>query len=221
MFEDIVMTQTATIRSLQRRIAEMQPLSIGDSTLPTHPQLRRLFPHGGLPRGAATTVQGSLQLALTVISAASAAGVWCGAIGVPGLGIEAAQHLGIALERFVLIPEPGRHAFSITSTLSEVLGVIMLRTAQRLTSRDAERLTARLRDHSTALVVLGDWPHARSALQVTASSWSGLGCGLGELTERYLAVRSVDRRGTLQHTVRFVAGQLVAEPHLRSEVSAP
>lgn len=214
MFEDSRMAQITTVRSLQQRIAQMQPLSMGDDALPTPAALRHLLPGGSLQRGSTVAVRGSLQLALALVSAASAAGLWCGAIGVPDLGLEAADRNGIALERLVLIPAPGAHALSITATLSEVLGVMLLQPPSPPTVHEVERLAARLRDHGSVLLVLDDWPRTRSVLHVTASRWSGLSTGHGMLDTQELLVHTHDRRGTLKHRVRFREGKLVS-PVLR------
>lgn len=210
MFEHISMNQLATVRSLQQRITEMQPLRLDDRALPTAAELRDLLPGGALRRGTITTVQGSLQLGLALLAAVSASGSWCGVIGVPELGMEAAAELGLALERLVLVPEPGPHALSIAGTLSEVLSVVLLRAGGAARPGDAARLAVRLRDHGTALVVLGPWPGAEGSLQVTGSRWAGLGYGHGMLDVHDLTVQSNDRRGSLRHRVRFSRGRLQA-----------
>lgn len=201
------MNQSATVRSLQQRISSMQPARI-DSGLPTSPKLRSLLPGGMLRKGAPTAVQGSLQLALSLLTEVSASGAWCGIIGVPQLGFEAVAQSGLALERLVLVPEPGKHTLGITGMLSEVLAALVLCPTVPPTQGEAERLGARLRDHSTALVVVGNWPRSDTALHVTASRWSGLGAGRGLLRTHELSVISTDRRGTRTHTVRFCDGRL-------------
>ena len=206
------MNQLATVRSLQQRIAEMQPLRLDERALPTAPELRGLLPGGALRRGTVTTVQGeasgALMLALALLSTVSASGAWCGAIGIPELGFEAAAGLGLALDRLVLVPEPGPHATGIAGTLSEVLGVVLLRMPGAPKPGEAARLLARLRDHGTALVALGPWPGAEGGLRVVASHWSGLGPGHGLLDTHELTVATNDRRGPLQHRVRFTEGGL-------------
>lgn len=202
------MNQLATVRSLQQRISSMQPARL-DQGLPTPPALRPLLPNGALRKGAPTAVQGSLQLALSLLSGVSASGAWCGVIGVPSLGFEAAAQVGLGLDRLVLIPDPGRHALSIAGMLSEVLTALILCPRTQPSPGEVERLHARLRDHGTALVVTNAWPRSDTALRVTNSRWSGLGTGHGLLDTHELSVQSVDRRGQRTHTVRFANGQLV------------
>lgn len=201
------MNQSATARSLQQRIASMQATRI-ESGLPTPPKLRPLLPGGVLRTGAPTVVHGSLQLALSLLGEVSAGGGWCGVIGIPRLGFEAAAQTGLSLERLVLIPEPGRHALAIAGMLSEVLTAVVLAPSTPPSSAEAERLNARLRDHSTALVITGAWPRSDTALRVTASRWTGLGAGHGLLHTHELSVSSTDRRGNRTHTVRFCNGRL-------------
>lgn len=214
---------SATVRLLRERISEMQPLRLDDRALPTSPELEGLFPGGALRRGTTTTVEGSLQLALALISAASRSGCWCGAIGIPSVGAEAAAALGISLERFVLVPDPGPHTLGIAAALSEVLTAVLLRPSGRERAGEVARLAARLRDHGSALIVLGPWPRAEGALTATASSWVGLGAGHGLLDVQELRVESRDRRGTLGHTVRFRGGGLARMEALpaRREEHAP
>ncbi len=202
------MNQSATVRSLQQRITSMQPARIGNGLLAPL-ALRPLLPGGTLRKGAPTAVQGSLGLALSLLSEVSASGAWCGIIGIPQLGFEAVAQSGLSLERLVLIPNPGKHALSIAGMLSEVLTALVLCPSTQPAPGEVERLNARLRDHGTALVIAGAWPRSDTALHVTSSRWSGLGAGHGLLRTHELSVSSTDRRGMRTHTVRFCDGRLV------------
>ena len=200
------MNSPATVRSLQQRITEMQPLRLDDRALPTAPALRPLLPGGALRKGSSYAVHGSRQLALSLLSEVSGSGAWCGVIGLPAFGAEAAAALGIALDRCVLIPDPAADGLGLTGALSEVLTVILLCRPGPATPGDVERIGARLREYGSALVVTGDWPRSESTLRVTGSRWSGLGEGRGMLEDRELTVQSLDKRGTKQHTIRFSNG---------------
>ena len=210
MFEYGRMSSAASIPDLRQRISEMQPLRIDERALPTAPGLRALLPGGALRAGAAYSVQGSWQLALSFLAEASQGGAWCGVLGCPAFGAEAAVSLGIALDRCVLVPEPGRHALTLAGTLSETLSVVVARFDARVSSADIERLSAKLREHGSALVVIGEWARSESRLSVVSSRWTGLGAGYGALTTRELTVQSEDRRGTRRHAVRFERGCLGA-----------
>lgn len=219
MFEYACMAQLLTVRELQQRISQMQPLRPGDGGLPVPPELRPLLPGGALRPGSTTVVRGSLQLALALISAASASGAWCGVIGLPRLGLEAVGKLGIALDRLILVPDPGSHSMSVAGTLGEVLKIVLLQPKGRTSPGEIERLNARLRDHGSALIALDAWPRAECTLRVIASHWEGLGHGHGLLETRELSVRTEDRRGPGQHTVRFRDGRLVAAGSTADEPS--
>ena len=213
------MNQRATVQQLQQRIAEMQPLRLDTVGLPTPIQLRPLLPGGALRKGATTSVHGSVQLALALISAVSKDGGWCGAVGLPHLGVEAAATLGIRLDRFVLVGDPGRHALTVTGMLGEVLSALIVHPTGQVSPGESERLAAKLREHGTALIVLGDWPRSDSSLRVTGARWSGLGQGHGLLDTHELTVRSHDRRGGRQHTICFHRGCLVTSLPRLGEVS--
>ncbi|UOQ55787.1 hypothetical protein MUN78_08660 [Leucobacter allii] len=202
----------ATVASLQQRISEMQPLRLDDRAIPTPEGLSPLFAGGSLRAGASYTVRGSQQLALATLAAASAAGSWCGVIGCPTFGAEAAAALGIALDRCVLIPDPGADGIALAGALSEVLTIVLLRPSAPPAHGAVERLSARLREHGSALVVAGEWPRPDGALRITGSHWHGLDRGHGLLEERELTVQSRDRRGVRTHTVRFAGGALRSGP---------
>ena len=210
MFEHCYMNRSATVQQLQQRITEMQSLRLDDRALPTADAARDLLPGRALRSGASYSIHGSTQLARALLSEVSAAGSWCGAIGLPGLGAEAAATLGIALDRWISIPHPGEHAVGIAGTLSEVFTGIILRPTTRVEPREAERLSAKLRENGAVLLVLGDWPRCESTLRVEGSAWSGLGAGHGLLGDRELTISSDDRRGLGRHTVRFSDGRLIA-----------
>lgn len=214
MFEYSFMLQTTTLHELQRRIDEMQSLRLGEHALPTPPELRSLLPGGSLRAGAVYSVRGSWQLALAFLAEASRDGAWCGVLGCPAFGAEAAASLGIALDRCVLIPRPGPHALSIAGTLCETLAVTVARFPSRTSAGDVERLMARLREQGSALIVVGDWTRTESSLTVLSSRWAGLGAGHGSLATRELTVGSRDRRGSLRHTVGFRRGCLTTTPEV-------
>src|SRR5690606_18161459 len=113
MFEYCRMNAAAPLPLLQQRIDEMQPLRLDERTLPTARGLAPLLPGGALKAGATYAVRGSWQLALAFLAEASQGGAWCGVLGCPAFGAEAAASLGIALDRCVLIPDPGAHALSL------------------------------------------------------------------------------------------------------------
>src|SRR5262245_15192934 len=71
--------------------------------LPVVDPLVSLLPDGGLVRGRAVACGGvaAMSLAVSLAVAATASGSWLAVVGVPTLGLEAAEEFGIPLERVV------------------------------------------------------------------------------------------------------------------------
>ncbi len=171
--------------------------------LPTLPALSRVVP-GGLLRGATYEVAASLSLSTALLAGPSAAGGWCAVVGVPELGAEAAAALGVALERTILVPSPGEHWPHVVGALADVTDAILLRPPLAVRDGEAQRVAARLRQHRTTLVVLADrpgvWPRPQGRLEVSESSWTGVGEGHGHLQRRRVTVSATGRGGRPHRT---------------------
>lgn len=126
---------------------------------------------------------GSVYLVLALLAAASAAGHWVSLIGMPELGVEAARNAGVVLERCALVPAPGARWLSIAATLADAMTVVALRSPEQVSAAEAERLRARLRQHGSALVVVGSWPESDGRLDLGEPRWYGIAEGHGRLTE--------------------------------------
>jgi hypothetical protein len=190
------------------------PVGLADWVRPTTPVAGRLlpvpaplvpfFPDGALRRGTTTTVsgqpgQGATTLALALLAAASQAGSWCAAVGLPDPGIAAAAELGIDLRRVVFVPHPGRGWAEAAGDLLPGVDVVLVRPPGRVSGTVARHLAARARDRQTALVVLversSDWPQGGDlALAVGDAEWEGIGPGHGHLQGRRAEVRVSGRR---------------------------
>ena len=85
----------AQVHELQSRIRQMQATKLESRTLQTHPALAPLLPGGSLKAGAAYSVRGSTTLLMAMLAGPSAAGAWCGVVGMPDFGAEAAGRFGI------------------------------------------------------------------------------------------------------------------------------
>ena len=177
------------------QFASAQPVALaGERLLPVLGALEPLFPVRGLRRGSVVSVSGSTSLALSVLAGASASGSWCGAVGLPALGLAAAAELGVALERFPLVPSPRRGAGAggwawVVAALVDACDVVLARPAGRVSPADARRLTARVRERGAVLVVSGAWPEAAEVqLAVASTGWEGLGQGYGRLQGRRVEV---------------------------------
>ena len=162
------------------------------------------------------SVSASTSLALALISAASAAGSWCAAVGLPSLGLVAAAELGIVLDRFPLVAAPasgreretrpsgreretrpsGRERETgwawVVAALLDACDVVLACPGSLpagVRPSDARRLAVRARERGSVLVVTGAWPEGADVrLQLSASRWEGLGRGHGRLTGRRVEV---------------------------------
>jgi membrane protein implicated in regulation of membrane protease activity len=155
-------------------------------------------------------VTGSTTLAMALLAGPSAQGAWCGVLGMPDFGTEAASRLGIDLGRLVLVPTPGTQWLTVAAAMTDVLSVVVARSPARVAPAETSRLGARLRQRGSTLVVLGDWPGADATLTVVGNSWRGLGAGHGYLSTRRLEVEVGGRNGMHQTRRRQVTFPLEA-----------
>src|SRR6478609_7025648 len=179
---------------LRSQLERVQGRRLDAPVLPVHPALASLLPGGGLRPGAAYSLPRSTSLLLALLGQASQSGTWCGVVGMPRLGAEAAEGMGIDLSRLVLIPDPGSRWLAVTATIAEVLPVVAVRPGGRATDGDVSRLAARLRDRGAVLLVQGPWAQAEAIIDVADPDWSGLGRGHGYLSARELTVTVTSRR---------------------------
>ncbi|MGH3385978.1 MAG: hypothetical protein ACRDO1_15490 [Nocardioidaceae bacterium] len=193
----------AAARSAAARVSRLHGGQSDTRTLETHPALSGLLPGGALRAGAAYSVTGSTALAMALMAGPSAAGAWCGVVGLPGFGAEAAAGLGVDLDRVVLVPEPGAGWRSALAALVDALTLVVVQPPadagpdtgpdREVTGAEASRLGARLRARGGVLVVCGTWPACEARLSVSELSWSGLGAGHGHLTGRQVTVLAQGR----------------------------
>ncbi|WP_308468727.1 hypothetical protein [Rathayibacter soli] len=192
---ELTAQESDQVRALQSRISQMQRRKLDTTALSTLDAFAPLLPGGALQTGVAYAVSDSMSLVMGLLAGPSRSGAWCGVVGVPEFGVEAAARFGIDLERLVLIPEPGTHWLTVTAALADALTVVVTRPATRVSDADAARLSARLRGKETTLIALGEWPRSEVSLTVAASSWDGLGRGHGYPVARQLTVVASGRGG--------------------------
>ncbi len=193
--DEVIARLRSTVDALEGR-AQRQVYPVPEALAP-------LLPDGGLRAGATYRVQpGALLLAL--LAMASQAELWCGVVGMPELGVEAAALAGVTLERLALVPEPGERWLAVTAALADVVPVLAVRPTRLATQAEALRLAGRLRDKGTALLVDGPWPGVEASLSVSEPQWSGVGEGWGYLTERAVTVRVAAKRYAGEATARVV-----------------
>jgi hypothetical protein len=196
-------TALASVPELRERIRQLQTTKLDTRSLPTHPAIARLLPGGALKEGATYSVDRSLTLLMLLLAAPSAAGTWCGVVGIPEFGVEAAAGFGIDLERLVLVPEPGDQWLATTAAIADALGVIVIRPPKRASDSSVARLSARLRKRGATLLVLGTWPQSEAMLSITESAWTGIGEGHGHLQSREATVTVTSRAGGRPRSARL------------------
>jgi hypothetical protein len=186
-------------QSSDDRLANRPRRAPGDqgtvSPLDTLPALADLLPHGTLRTGAAYSVTGSTALAMALLAGPSAAGAWCGVVGLPGFAAPAARDLGVDLDRLAIVSAPGRRWLSVVGALIDALTVVVVRPPAPVREADAARIAARLRQREAVLISCGPWPRSAAQLTIAGSDWLGVGPGHGHLTARRVTV-AVAGRGT-------------------------
>ena len=183
----------ARVEELQARIRGMQATRLDSKAVPTHPALESVLPGGTLREGTVVQVEGSTTLLMALLAGPSASGRWIAVAGLPEFGVEAAARFGIDLERLVLVPDPGRQWLTVVAALADVIPVVAVRPAGRVSPAESSRLQARLRQRGTTLLVAGEWPGSDARLGVEASEWHGLEQGHGRLADREVVVSTAGR----------------------------
>ncbi len=215
---------THTVARLRAQLERVQGHRLDAPVLPVHPALASLLPGGGLRPGAAYSLPRSTSVLLALLAQPSQSGSWCGVIGMPRLGAEAAERLGVDLSRLVLIPDPGARWLAVTSTVAEVLPVVAVRPAGRAADGEIARLAARLRDRGAVLLVQGPWPQAEAVLEVGEPAWEGVGRGHGYLSGREVTITASSRRWPRSRRTRVMlpdaAGHISVAPERMRRVEA-
>lgn len=196
------LARAETVQQLQERIRGMQATKLQSNSIPTHPAIADLLPGGGLQEGATYSITGSGALLMALLAGPSAAGSWCGVVGVPEFGVEAASRFGIDLERLVFVPHPGDQWLTVTAAIADVMSVVVAKPPQRASDSQVSRLSARLRQRGSTLIVLGTWPHSDAMLSLSHSDWSGIGDGHGYLEARKVTITVTSRVGVRPRSAR-------------------
>jgi len=210
--------QGGEVMRLRAQLERVQGRRLEAPVLPTHPAFASLLPGRGLRSGAAYSLGRSASLLLALLSRPSQDGSWCAVIGMPELGAEAAESLGVDLGRLVLVPDPGSRWLAVTATIADVVPVVAVRPPTRAADGEVARLAARLRDRGTVLLVQGPWPQAEAMLEVGDPEWTGVGRGHGYLDGRSVTVTSSSRRWPRDRRERMLLPGPHGEVALVSEV---
>jgi len=186
--------EVTRLRAEIARIERTNRVGSDSRLLPVPTGIARLLPEGGLRAGAMYSFAPSMPLLTALLAEPSKAGAWCAVLGMPDLGAEAAAEAGIDLSRLAIIPCPGERWLGVASAIAEVVGVIALRPGGRIGDRDVSRLSARLRERGTVLLVEGSWQQAEAAIGVEDLAWSGLGIGHGHIERLEATIVVASRR---------------------------
>ena len=190
--------------ALQAAATRAQPVTMADTRrLTVSGPLGGLFADSGIQRGGTVVIgsaAGGTSLALSLLAAATEGGSWTAAVGLPWLGLVAAAELGVNLRRLALVPSPGERWPAVVAALLDGVDLLLLGPSAAR-SADARRLTSRVREQGTVLLVLEapggrSWPEAADVrLSVAGAEWEGLGTGHGYLRRRRMEVVATGRRG--------------------------
>lgn len=182
------------LAALRQRIARLERPGLAAAEagveLVTHPALAPVL----RLRAGGTYQVDSTTLALMLMAGPSRAGAWSALVGVDDLGAEAAAAWGVELSRTVVVPEPGEQWLEALAAVIDLAGLVVVRPPllrgrrAPLAPSVAERLSARLRERSAALVVQGEWPRCTARLRLAEVAWHGVGHGEGLLDRRHAVV---------------------------------
>jgi hypothetical protein len=139
-----------------------------------------------------------MSIALALASRAVVAGSWLAVVGVPMLGLEAADELGIPLSRTVSVDVDGGPTVWGERVAAAADGFDLLLTrppagAERVVRKVRHRLQAR----GVVMIAVGPTtPGVSCDLELTTTRvvWTGLGQGSGHLVGRCATVRVDGRR---------------------------
>lgn len=207
-----------TLSELRARVDQMQGRPAAQPVA-THAAFAGLLQ---LQAGSTYSVD-SMSLATALMAGPSADGAWCGVVGAPELGLEAAAAAGVELRRTILVPDPGESWLEVVAALVDVLTVVVLRAPAQVSPKDVSRMSARLRQRGGILIAYGDWPRSDARLSLREIEWVGVGRGHGHLQARQVTVEV--QRGTAPSRRRRLwmpdAGQAIRRVEAVPAAAAP
>jgi hypothetical protein len=172
--------------------------------LPVTDPLAALLPDGGLVRGQVVATRGvaAVSLALGLVVDAVVAGSWLAIVDLPAIGTEAAEELGIPLERVVRV-DPGPRGRDRSTTWAELMAavvdgfeVVVTRIPPQVPAGLARRVCQRVQAKAAVLVVVGSPAVVSPAIELHATHprWDGVEAGAGYLRGRRVTVTATGRR---------------------------
>ncbi|MEX2441343.1 MAG: hypothetical protein WD400_01720, partial [Pontimonas sp.] len=203
------------VNTLRQHISHMESPQVDQPVFPSTIGVDRLFPDGGLRRGAVYEISEGRSLLWSLLAGPSQAGHWIAIIGMAHLGLHAAADAGVNLERLVLVPTPGNNGFSVATTLADALPIVVLSPLSPLPPQNTrDRFQARLRERGATLLIRASWPGSEGRLAITQRSWDGLGNGFGLLSQQHITLSHQHRRETRpRHVDLCISGTGVDVEH--------
>jgi hypothetical protein len=196
-----VLTRASDVVQSATELAERASDLAARPVLPVVPSLSGVLPDAGLRKGSTISVTGSTSLLLALIAEVTQRGSWAAVVGVPDLGLVAADELGVVTHRVAMIPcVPHETAGDVIAALLDGFDIVAV-AADHVLPRGqrgltlARRLTARARSRAAVLLTIGAWPAADLTLQCAELRWEGLAAGTGYLRTQDALV-TVRGRGT-------------------------
>ena len=163
-----------------------------------------MLPDAGLRRGHVVGCSGvaAWSLALGLISRAVGTGSWVAFVGAPMVGLEAADELGVALARVVLVDVDGSPSVWAERVAAAADGFELIVTCPPAgAERVARRVRQRLQARGVVLLAVGSSTPGLACdyeLSTTSVAWAGIGQGAGHLMARRVVVEVSGRRVPLR-----------------------
>jgi hypothetical protein len=172
--------------------------------IPVLPALRDVLPERGLRPGSIVSLTGvgATSLALALVAEASKTS-WTACVGMPELGLRAGSELGLDLDRLVVVGDPKDRWTDVLAALVDAFDVVLAHPPR---TRDASKLSGRVRERDAVLVIVGSWASSDIRIEGTTSTWHGIGRGYGHLAARTLEVTVTGRRAAARphHTTLWL-----------------
>ncbi|MEH0460714.1 hypothetical protein [Streptomyces acidiscabies] len=163
--------------------AERQAVSLLDA----------LLPGGRVRAGSVVSAGGDVPLALALAAEVACRAAGWAVVGMPELGVLAAEAAGLDLASGMRVDAPGRQWVQVLATLLEAVPVVVVGPVGAVPDRVARRLAAVLRRSGSVLLSVDRWQGAELRLEVVAASWEGVGQGHGLLRGRRVTVAATGR----------------------------
>jgi len=166
------------------RASHLQP-----PTLPVLEAFTTLLPDGGLRPGSSVQIGGvgATSIALALCAKATQDS-WTAIVGLPSIGLRAANELGVDLDHIVVV---GEQTVDVFAAVIDAFDVVL---ACPPPQRKAPRINARVRERDAVLIVLGTLAENDLTIVGSAPQWHGIGNGHGHLAARTLHVTATGRR---------------------------